>query len=141
MIRAAFLTLTLTLALALPVRGWAQALVPEATVAHGPPGGAQVLVRGTTDIALFDPVLRAFSATAPGLRIVYEQWGSNDLYAAGVAACRGRFAPADLVISSAADLMVKLVNDGCAQPHRPAAGVALAPGSAWRGNRDVTSGG
>lgn len=126
MIRAALL------ALALAGPAAALDLMPEATAAYGPPDGVRLLIRSTTDIALFDPVLRTFAATAPGLRIDYEQWASNDLYAVGAAACRGAFAPADLVISSAADLMVKLVNDGCAQPHRPVAGAALAPGSVWR---------
>ncbi len=106
---------------------------PEATARYGPADApARLLVRSTTDIALFGRVLDDFVAATPGLRVDYEQWGSNDLYAVAAAACREADGAADLVISSALDLQVKLVNDGCAQPHRSAATAALPPSANWR---------
>ena len=92
----------------------------------------RLLVRGTTDVALFAPVLTAFVAATPDLGVDYEQWGSNELYAVSMADCGGAGVPADLVISSAVDQQVKLVNDGCAQPHRSARTDALPASANWR---------
>jgi iron(III) transport system substrate-binding protein len=111
----------------------AQDLVPEAARSFGAEDASErLLVRGTTDLALFEPVLAAFAAEAPGLGVDYEQWASNDLYLAAEAACRGAFPSADLLISSSVDQHVKLVNDGCAQPHRSAATAALVEAANWR---------
>jgi iron(III) transport system substrate-binding protein len=118
------------LALAAP----ALATGPEAVAEFGAPGAPRtLLVRGSTDIAAFGPVLAEFAgATVPGVAVRYEQWGSNALYAATAEACEGGAEAADLVISSAVDLQVKLVNDGCARPHRSALTDALAPELNWR---------
>lgn len=111
--------------------------VPEATARFGVTGAPGALtVRGTTDVALFGPLLEAFAQATPELEIHYEQWASNDLYEISAAACRGgREAPdlpADLIVSSAADLQVKLVNDGCARPHRSVLTSALPAAQNWR---------
>jgi ABC-type Fe3+ transport system substrate-binding protein len=110
---------------------WAQG-APEATRDYGPDAGSRLLVRGTTDIALFDPVLALFAAARPDLSITYEQWGSNDLYDIAVAACAGQSPAADLLISSSVDQQVKLVNDGCAQVHQSPATDALPAALNWR---------
>lgn len=106
-------------------------LVPEAEARFGS-GDAVVrlLVRGTTDVALFRPTLEAFVAAFPDIAVDYEQWGSNDL--SGEAACRGAFRPADLSVSSSVDQQVKLVNDGCARPYHSAATAALPATANWR---------
>lgn len=115
------------------LRAGAGPLAPEAVAHYGPAGApSPLLVRGTTDIALFAPVLRAFATANPLVRIDYEQWGSNELYQAAAKACAGLFAAADLVISSAVDQQVKLVNDGCTQAHRSAATTALHEDRNWR---------
>lgn len=106
---------------------------PEDVAHYGPVGAARHLVlRGTTDIALFAPVLEGFAAIRPGLRLRYEQWGSNDLYQTAAAACARGTAPADMLISSAVDLQVRLVNDGCALPYRSELTLALPPELNWR---------
>lgn len=106
---------------------------PEAVAAYGPADAAErLLVRGTTDIALFGPALTAFVRERSGLRVEYEQWASNDLYAAALAACRGDAPAADLLISSSIDQQVKLVNDGCSRMHRSAATAALPAAAKWR---------
>lgn len=105
-LRLAFLLLLATPALAAgpeAIRTYGSATAPE-----------HLLVRGTTDIALFDHLLRSHAEAVPGLRITYEQWGSNDLYAEAAKACREGRTQTDMLISSAVDLQVKLVNDGCA---------------------------
>lgn len=108
-------------------------LVPEAVAEYGSSGAARILlVRGTTDIDAFAPVLMAFARNERNLRIRYEQWASNDLFATAQAACDGVGPSADMVISSAVDLQVKLVNDGCAQPHQSAWTALLPQASNWR---------
>ncbi len=117
--------------LALAVQAHAQS--PEAVRSFGAQDAAHRLtVRGTTDIVLFGPVLRAFTAAYPQYVVDYEQWGSNDLYATADQACRIGQPSADMLISSAVDLQVRLVNDGCARPHRSDATGRLPAEANWR---------
>ena len=107
--------------------------MPEATRSYGSAQAeAQLTVRGTTDIALFEPVLQMFVAHSDGARIDYEQWASNDLYLTTEADCRSNSAAADLVVSSSIDQQVKLANDGCAAPYRSDETAKLAAVSNWR---------
>jgi ABC-type Fe3+ transport system substrate-binding protein len=106
---------------------------PEASARFGSdPAATTLAVRGTTDVAQFAPLLEAFAAATPDIAVRYEQWASNDLYDITAAGCTGAAPPSDLVVSSAVDLQVKLVNDGCAQPHRSALTAALPPAANWR---------
>lgn len=91
-----------------------------------------LLVRGTTDIDAFAPAMLAFLETSVDTHIRYEQWGSNALYEKSDIDCRQRSAGADLIISSAIDQQVKLVNDGCAQSHRSAYTRRLPAHAIWR---------
>lgn len=107
--------------------------MPDAAAHYGSPSAASTLVvRGTTDIDLFAPLLEGFVAAIPELAVTYEEWGSNALAEAAAAACRGEAASADVIISSAVDLQVQLVNDGCAQPHRSVPVSQLPPEAVWR---------
>jgi ABC-type Fe3+ transport system substrate-binding protein len=93
---------------------------------------SRMLVRSTTDLAAIGPVIERFVQARPDLLVIYEQWGSNDLYELAEAACAGRAPAADLVISSAVHQMVRLVNDGCAAAHSSARTQALPPALRWR---------
>lgn len=105
----------------------------ELTARFGPDDAAsRMLVRSTTDLAAIGPVIDRFVQARPGLRVTYEQWGSNDLYDLAEAACVGRAPAADLVISSAVHQMVRLVNDGCAAAHASAQTQTLLPALRWR---------
>ena len=105
--------------------------LPEATILVGlGTAETRLTVLGTTDAAVFQPALEAFVAATPGIAVRYEQWGSNDLFALGRAMCRGEMPAVDLIVNSAADQQVKLVNDGCARPHAPAE--PPGAGGAWR---------
>lgn len=121
----------------LPVVGFvvttaAWAAEPEAIQTYGLPDAAsEIVVRSTTDVGLFEPVLLAFIDRYPQTAILYEQWASNDLYVISQMACQRGTDAADLIISSSVDQQVKLVNDGCAQPHRSAVTDAQ-PTSTWR---------
>lgn len=105
----------------------------EAIADFGPAGAAQrMLIRSTTDIEVFGPVLETFLDDRPGLAIHYEQWGSNDLSALTATQCEQGGEVADLVISSAVDLQVELVNRGCARAHLSPLVAALNPSRNWR---------
>lgn len=125
--------LLLALALALCPGHAAADPEPEANIAFGPDAATRRLeIRSTTDIDLIAPTLRAFSGQHPDLRIDYQQWGSNELYVTAARACAGQGQPADFLLSSAVDLQVKLVNDGCAQPHVSVYTRALPATAIWR---------
>lgn len=113
--------------------GAAGPVAPEAVKSYGPAEARRrLVVRGTTDLALFEPILLAFLARNPDIALSYEQWSSNDLYLAASAACRAGAAQADLLISSSIDQQVKLANDGCARPHRSALTAGLPAEANWR---------
>lgn len=119
--------------------------VPEARAQFGQPdAGRRILVRSSTDIDLFAQVLTDFTAANPAIGVDYEQWGTNDLFAISQADCRAGqaaeagggaatgAAAADLVISSAVDQQVRLVNDGCARAHLSPEGAAIPDALRWR---------
>lgn len=106
---------------------------PEVSRQYGPQDATnRLLIRGTTDLAVFGSVLTKFVTQNPNLRVDYEQWSSNDLYSFAVNACANAGEAADLLISSSVDQQVKLVNDGCAQPYVSAATASLPPNANWR---------
>lgn len=92
----------------------------------------RLLVRSTTDIDVFGPVIAAFLGTQPGLAVDYEQWGSNALFDLSLAECTSGDAGADVVISSGVHQMVQLVNNACAAPHVSALTTALPGALRWR---------
>jgi len=121
----------LVIALALPTPTAAQQA--EASATFGPANAASHLhVRGATDIAALAPVVVAFLETLPGLRVTLESWNTNELYEAAAATCRSGGPEADLLMSSAVDQFVALVNDGCALPHQSAQTAALPASHNWR---------
>jgi len=130
--RLSALPVLLGLAVALAAPG---ARAQDATVSLGPPWDAaaeRLLIQGSTDIEPFTPVLEAFAARFPQLAIRYEEILTNELYDRARQACEAGAAGADLVISSAIDLQVKLVNDRCAQPHVSDRTGALPAWANWR---------
>jgi iron(III) transport system substrate-binding protein len=92
----------------------------------------QMLIRSTTDISVFAPVVEAFLKTRPGLAVSYEQWGSNDLYELSLRDCREGTVGADLIISSGVHQMVKLVNDACALTYHSPESSSLPDALKWR---------
>ncbi len=106
---------------------------PEAAARFGSERAAStLLVRGTTDVEQFTPLLEAFVAATPEVAVKYEQWGSNPLDEISRAGCEDLAPSADLVVSSAVDQQVRLVNDGCARPHASLLVSALPPEANWR---------
>ena len=77
-------------------------------------------------------MLEAFTGSFPDVKVAYESWNTNDLFALAQAACEAATPDVDLLMSSAVDTLVKLVNDGCAQPHSSFLTEALPPSDNWR---------
>lgn len=73
-----------------------------------------LVIGSTTDIGIIRPVIEAWQKANPAVAIRYQELTTNTLFSAAMAACTGDAPPSDIVLSSAMDLQVKLVNDGCA---------------------------
>ena len=105
----------------------------EMTHLFGPEDAPRRLViRSTTDTDVFAGVVEAFLAERSGVSVLYEQWGSNDLYALTLQDCRSGQVGADAVISSGVHQMVKLVNDACAAKYESTLTRALPQALRWR---------
>lgn len=88
-------------------------LVLAATFIWAPLYGSELRIYSATDLAAIGPLLDDFAQQNRELNIHYVEFNTQELYNELTAPTLP--AP-DLVISSAADLQVKLVNDGYAQP-------------------------
>jgi iron(III) transport system substrate-binding protein len=90
-----------------------------------------VVVYGTLDRHLAEPLVAAFEARHPGVRVEFHDMATAEAYerfrAESVAG-----PSADVVWSSAMDLQMKLVNDGYAQAHRSGETAALPSWAVWR---------
>lgn len=85
-------------------------------------------ILSSTDIDVFAPVLRAYSALNPAVSITYSTASSSDIYRA-VSNAEHDF---HLIMSSAMDLQMKLVNDGFAKPVSFLERVNLPDWSHWQ---------
>lgn len=90
----------------------------------------QLVIYSAVDLGAFSPLLNRFVETYPDVRIAYNDINTLDLYRK-VLEEQPRPA-ASLVISSAMDLQLKLVNDGYAQSHRSEQTAALPAMAVWR---------
>lgn len=91
-----------------------------------------VLVHGTLDRPAVEPIIAGFHALHPALRIHYEELNSIELYNAFLDAAETRRPTPDLVMSSAIDLQMKLVNDGYALTHSTKEAAQLPAWAIWR---------
>jgi len=89
-------------------------------------------ILSSTDIGAFAPLAEAFVAATPGARIAYTEVGTRELYETAMHDCASGRASADLLISSAMDLQVALVNALCAHPVHSPRTDALPDWAAWR---------
>ena len=94
---------------------------------------ARVLtIYSTTDTSVFRPVIDDFRAIRPDIAIRYVLLDGQPLYDRFLHEKRTGSASADLLLSSAMDLQVKLVNDGFAAEHVSPDGAALPAWARWR---------
>lgn len=75
------------------------------------PATGTLLIHGTADVAAMGPVIEGFQQAHPGIEVRYRLYETVPLYQEAVTAADDKPA-ADLLISSAMDLQVKLANDG-----------------------------
>lgn len=90
-------------------------------------------VHGSTDLIAMEPIIRDFQALSPGVTVVYSEYLTSELEEAARRDCDRQGGSMDVLLSSAVDQLVKLVNDGCARPHRSAETERLPAWSHWRG--------
>lgn len=95
-------------------------------------GGPTLTIYSTTDTQVFEPVIRDFQSLVDAISVRYEELDAGELYARFVTEAKSGHAAADLLLSSAMDLQVKLVNDGFAAPHRSDGSLALPAWARWR---------
>ncbi|WP_062230655.1 sensor histidine kinase [Aureimonas sp. N4] len=93
------------------------------------PAAATLHILGATDTGLFSHLIRAFQAAHPIIAVAYEENESRAVYDQLVS---GQKTAPDLVVSSASDLQVKLVNEGLVRPFAPMRLAAIPDWARWR---------
>ena len=88
--------------------------IPETVTRYpAPQPSARVLtIAGPTDTPVVAPLIQGFQSQRPDVSVVYREMGSRELYEAMIA---GELKDVDVLMSSAADLQIRLANDGYAQ--------------------------
>ncbi len=114
--------LTLLLAWSLPAG--AQSVFPALETSEE---GPVVTVYSSLDLGVATPLIDAFQADNPRLRMVYHDLQTLDIYERVLRETDAGEETADLVISSAMDLQMKLANDGYARR------MGLANAGGWPG--------
>ena len=99
-----------------------------------PSGGdhRRLLIHSATDLAQMRPLIKAFQVLHPDITIDYVDMNTNAVFAEMTAAEAAGEPTADLLLSSAMDLQVKLVNDGLAATHATPVGAELPAWARWR---------
>lgn len=121
--------LALTLVVA-PLAADARELLYPAEVPQA--GSGNLVIYSTTDIEAAEPLLDGFHRMHPDIAIVYRELDSLELYDRFLDETNARAATADLLLSSAMDLQIKLVNDGYARSFASPALVDLPAWANWR---------
>ena len=96
-------------------------------------GGDQTLVvYSSTDTERMLPLIDAFRADNPDIAVEYHLLDTVEVYRRARAETDAGRPTADLLLSSAMDLQIKLVNDGYAARHSSAETEAMPPWANWR---------
>ncbi|AWB06736.1 histidine kinase (plasmid) [Azospirillum humicireducens] len=130
--RAALLALAFAAATALWSPQQAAAQTAPQTITYPAPGTARdrLRIHAATDRQAMEPLVLDFQRAHPDITVEYVDVGTSELYARAVKDAETD--KPDLLISSAADLQIKLVNDGHTQPHIPAGSQFLPGWANWR---------
>ncbi|MCH1878703.1 extracellular solute-binding protein [Alcaligenes ammonioxydans] len=95
----------------------------------GPEDQALLVIAGPTDTELFEVLVQDFQRIQPHVRILYHEMDSTALYRHTT---QGSLPETDLLISSAADMQVKLANDGYARAHTSSLTQTMPGWARWR---------
>jgi len=98
------------------------------------PGASEgtLTLYSTLDTDVFEPLLVDFQRLHPGIGVRYENLDALPQYERIVREAEAGIHSADLLISTAMDLQVKLVNDGYAVSHRSPSADTLPAWARWR---------
>ncbi len=94
--------------------------------------GDRLVVYSTIDIDAARPLMRGFQAIFPSVEVTYHDLNTIDLYVRVLEESDAHGSTADILLSSAMDLQIKLANDGYAHRHRPANLGELPDWANWR---------
>ncbi len=89
---------------------------------------SQLRVLSNTDLAYVEPLILAYQKRNPSVSVLYTVASSKELFSA----INNEQAKYDVVISSAMDLQMKLVNDGLAQAHDSSVADSMPRWARWR---------
>ncbi|MBR8657304.1 extracellular solute-binding protein [Achromobacter sp. Marseille-Q0513] len=105
--------------------------IPEIVTRYpAPQPSARVLtIAGPTDTPVVAPLIQGFQSQRPDVSVVYREMGSRELYEAMIA---GELKDVDVLMSSAADLQIRLANDGYAQRYASPYAAKLPSWAVWR---------
>jgi two-component system sensor histidine kinase TctE len=93
------------------------------------PGTQLLVIAGPTDTPVVTPLIHSFQAERPDISVEYHEMGSRELYEAAVA---GKLKNVDVLMSSAADLQIRLANDGYALRYDSPQAEKLPTWAVWR---------
>jgi iron(III) transport system substrate-binding protein len=96
------------------------------------PLNSDLVIYSTTDTNVFAPVIEDFRRLHPDVRIRYELLDAQPLHNRVLAENASEVRGADIVLSSAMDLQVHLVNEGLAAPHVSINSNAAPAWTRWR---------
>lgn len=91
-----------------------------------------ISIYSSIDIDLARPLVKAFQAENPTTEVIYHDLQTVDLFERILRETDKDGATADIAISSAMDLQMKLANDGYAQPWSSPVVSDLPPWAVWR---------
>ncbi|MFD1747357.1 ABC transporter substrate-binding protein [Rhizobium helianthi] len=86
--------------------------------AVGAPEVGRLVIHAATDLEAMRPLVTDFQQLAPGIAVEIRDFVTNDLFRDVATACAKEQETADIILSSSVDQLVRLANDGCAQPHQ-----------------------
>jgi len=109
------------------------ATVTQAAVYPAPAGGGSrvLTVYSNIDESAAAPLVHGYQRRYPRVRVNYRELGSIELYNHFLAENEGGHPVADLLLSSAMDLQLKLVNDGYARRLEPPSAASLPNWAVW----------
>ncbi len=95
------------------------------------PSGPLVIF-SSADQPAFDPVVTAFQRANPGVAVAYHDMNTIEIYDRFIEAADAGETTADLILSTALDLQIKLVNDGYAAAYSSQQTRRLPRWANWR---------
>ncbi|TGQ32772.1 ABC transporter substrate-binding protein [Mesorhizobium sp. M00.F.Ca.ET.216.01.1.1] len=119
------------LALLMPMQAKALEGDREIFPAKGPDAG-HLVVHAATDLAAMRPLIDDFQNIYPNIAIEFTDMVTNDLFRQATKVCAGEAEGADILLSSSVDQLVRLANDGCAQPHSSSETKGVPAWANWR---------